>query len=228
MPLIPIASCTYWVVLECSCNSTRRGWGACAEVLKSLIRFQLLGRGTAHLVSLTPSSASLSSPSSFWIYRTRTYLNTNLIVALGTMKKIMMTMNGGEGHQPRQSPWTSSRLGWRRFTWTRTWWWARGSPARPPAPPSSSGQRTRSSVSPGILIKDQSQIIWDFDHVQLSTLKIKVQLWSVHTHLHTKCAVRLWDVSPAERACLAKVAATWYRILILMSVALAIRMSSWK
>ena len=109
MPLIPIASCTYWVVLECSCNSTRRGWGACAEVLKSLIRFQLLGRGTAHLVSLTPSSASLSSPSSFWIYRTRTYLNTNLIVALGTMKKIMMTMNGGEGHQPRQSPWTSSR-----------------------------------------------------------------------------------------------------------------------
>ena len=96
MPLIPIASCTYWVVLECSCNSTRRGWGACAEVLKSLIRFQLLGRGTAHLVSLTPSSASLSSPSSFWIYRTRTYLNTNLIVALDTMKKIMMTMNGGD------------------------------------------------------------------------------------------------------------------------------------
>ena len=56
-----------WEALECnvqccSCTSSREGGGgegACAEVLSSLIRFQLLGR-TAHLVSLTHASASLS------------------------------------------------------------------------------------------------------------------------------------------------------------------------
>ena len=72
---------------------------------------------------------------------------------------------------------------------------------------------------------EKQRFTWDFDHIQLlpniqllkgQVEQKKLQLWSLQAHLHTKCAIWLGNVCPAERMFSNLIGV----ILILMNMAL--------